>query len=102
MTSQVTPPTAPTARADGLEGDEIMRGSQFRASVAAAAVGLVQAGIYEGKLHVSPQVAVEAAATVLQLIHGKNSMRLITTGIAKRHNIDNAYASIINRGMEAS
>lgn len=79
-----------------------MRGSQFRASVAAAAVGLVQAGVYEGKMGVSPLAAVEAAAAVLQLVHSRKSMRSITDGIAKRHYIENAYSHLVARGVETS
>jgi hypothetical protein len=69
--------------------------AQIQNAVAVAAVGLLQAGVHEGRLKLNPREACLAAAAVYQIVHGQASMAALMTEAAERVQVRDEYARLI-------
>jgi hypothetical protein len=82
-------------------GDTIQVG-QMRAAIASAAVGFVSAGIHDGKVNVSPDQAVEAAAEIYNIVHTAALMRAMMKRVAAKHGGSDAYSSLVRQSTGAT
>lgn len=85
--------SAPNRPASG--GQPTITAERVSAAVTAAN-SLMQAGVYEGQLQLSPQQAVEAVACVFQLAYGRAAIRTVMAKAAAAANVVDAYEAIVD------
>jgi hypothetical protein len=96
--SSPSPPDTPVQNPPMVvKKDDNIQAGQLRAAISAAAVGLAQADVHDGQLNVSTQQAIQAAATIFQLVHSIAYLRFIMAKGAHDNKVSDAYAHIVAR-----